>query len=118
MNLVFISTGTPSMARDFQESMGLTSPIWVDKLRESYRHLGFKRGVAATLFNWKSLKHMIRSWKKGHRQGAALGDPWQQGGVLVVAQGGKALYGFAAQEAGDHPPMEEVLSATFSHIGR
>lgn len=99
------------MARDFREKLGVGATIWVDKLRETYRHLGFKRGVWGSLFSPKMLRHGWRALRAGFRQSLPLGDPWQQGGVLVVRKGGDVVYAFASAEAGDHPPIAEVLAA-------
>lgn len=109
--MIFVSTGTPAMARDFQEKQGVKGGVWVDEKRRSYRHLGFKRSPASTLFNFATIRHALRAWKKGFRQGSTQGDPWQQGGVLVVRAGGDVVYSYASEEAGDLAPMEEVLSA-------
>ena len=51
------------------------------------------------------------AWAKGFRQGATQGDPWQQGGVLVVRAGGEAVLCFASEEAGDLAPTAEVMAA-------
>lgn len=111
MKLVFVSTGTPTMARDFREALGITAPVWVDKHRETYRHLGFKRGIWRTLFSPRTLLNALRATRAGFRQGKTQGDPWQQGGVLVVRRGGAPVYAYAAAVAGDHPPTAEVLGA-------
>ena len=47
----------------------------------------------------------VRAFGSGNRQGRTQGDPWQQGGVLVVSplrDGGRVLLQHAASEAG-HP---------------
>jgi len=110
--LVFVSTGTPAMARDFREQQRVTASIWVDRRRATYRHLGFKRSPGSTLFSPAILKHAWRALRKGFRQGATQGDPWQQGGVLVVRRGGEAVFCFASAQAGDLASMEDVLAAT------
>ncbi len=99
------------MALDFQGLQGFGVTTWVDRRRRTYRHLGFKRGPGSTLFNLASLRHALRAWRKGFRQGATRGDPWQQGGVLVVRAGGEAVMCFAAEEAGDLAPTADVMDA-------
>ncbi|MDH3214324.1 MAG: SDR family NAD(P)-dependent oxidoreductase, partial [Myxococcales bacterium] len=39
------------------------------------------------------------------------GDPWQLGGVFVIRPGGDLTYRYVSREAGDHPPVEEILAA-------
>lgn len=99
------------MARDFREKLKLTALVWVDKHRETYRHLGFRRGVLATVFNPRTFLHGMRAARAGFRQGKTRGDPWQQGGVLVVKRGGAPVYAYASAVAGDHPPTSAVISA-------
>jgi hypothetical protein len=99
------------MAADFQAQQGFGATTWVDQKRRTYRHLGFKRGPGSTVFSAAALRHALRAWRKGFRQGATQGDPWQQGGVLVVRAGGQAVLCFASEEAGDLPPTDEVMAA-------
>jgi len=108
---VFVGCGLPVMAKDFAAEHGITSPLWVDPTRESYRHLGFVRTGLRALLDPRTLAHGLRAFRKGFRQGRVQGDPHQQGGVLVVAAGGKPVYGFAAEVPGDMPPTDEVLAA-------
>jgi len=99
------------MALDFQGLQGFGATTWVDQGRRAYRHLGFKRGPGSTLLNLDTLRHALRAWRKGFRQEATQGDPWQQGGVLVVRAGGDAVLCFAAEEAGDLAPTADVMAA-------
>jgi hypothetical protein len=48
---------------------------------------------------------------RAFREDFAQGDPWQLGGVLVIRPGGELTYRQASREAGDHPPVEEILAA-------
>jgi len=111
VRLVFVSTGTPAMAQDFQAAHGFGATTWVDQRRRTYRHLGFKRGPGSTLFSAAALRHALRAFRKGFRQGATQGDPWQQGGVLVVRAGGEPVLCHASEEAGDLAPTAEVMAA-------
>ncbi len=111
MRLVFVSTGRPHMAADFRATVGLRADLWLDPRRSAYRHLGFKRSVRSSLFNLQSLRHGLRALKAGFRQGRTQGDPWQQGGVVVVDARGRPVFAYASAEAGDHPKVSEVLAA-------
>lgn len=107
----FISTGLPAMVDDFVQTYSVKWPVYVDPRRETYRYLGFKRGLLNTLFNPRTLLNGIRAMRSGARQGKPQGDPWQQGGALVVKKGGEVIYAFASASAGDHPSVNELLDA-------
>jgi hypothetical protein len=108
VGLTFIGSGNPIMAADFRDFMKLEVPVWVDTRRESYRFLGF-RHQPLMLFNPSLWANGLRAARAGFRQGRTQGDPWQQGGVLVVRRGGQPVYGHASATAGDHPPLDTVL---------
>jgi hypothetical protein len=105
------------MAQDFREQQRVGVAIWVDPKRATYRHLGFKRGPGSTLFNLSTSRNALRALRKGFFQGATQGDPWQQGGVLVVGKGGEPVYCYASEEAGDMAPMKDVLAAARAAAG-
>ncbi len=108
MNLVFIGSGNALMATDFREALALEVPVWVDPKRVTYTHLGFHRSFTM-LFNPRVWANAVRAARAGFRQVKTQGDPWQQGGVLVVKQGGALVYGYASATAGDHPPIDVVM---------
>jgi peroxiredoxin len=61
VQLVFVSTGSPTMAQDFRERLGLKAPVWVDSRRRACAHLGFKRDVFSTLFHPRALRNGLRA---------------------------------------------------------
>lgn len=85
-------------------------PIWVDPERRSYDALGFSRSLGST-FSFASLRHGRRAWGSGNRQSRTQGDPWQQGGALIVQPSGEVTYRYASAAAGDHPEVSAVLAA-------
>jgi hypothetical protein len=109
--LVLIGNGNRHFAKAFADAFGITSPLFVDTTRESYRALGMKRGFFATLGNAASFRNMARALHAGFRQGATRGDAWQLGGVLVVRRGGEIAYRHLGSAAGDHAPVAEILAA-------
>jgi hypothetical protein len=109
--LVFIGVGNRHFAEGFRRDLGLTEPLYVDTQRNSYRALGMKRGVLATLFTRATWRNQGRARAGGFRQKGVKGDPWQLGGVLVVQPGGRVAYRYLSETAGDHPPVAEVLAA-------
>lgn len=110
VTLAFVGNGTPAMLEDFKTSLGLDVPVFTDPSRRSYAQLGFRRG-AFTVLSPRVLASAVRAWRAGFRQKKTQGDPVQQGGVLVLRRGGQAEYAFASEEAGHHPPIDEVIEA-------
>lgn len=109
--IVMIGNGAPNFAKAFQEDFSITTPILVDPSLESYRALGMRRGIFATLFSGKVLLHAARALRGGFRQGKTRGDHFQLGGVLVVRPDGVVLYRYQSETAGDHPPLADIIAA-------
>ncbi len=110
VKLIYVGLGTPLMAQDFSEQLGVHAPVWTDKERKTYKALGMKRGWK-TVLNRHSLGAAARALLKGNFQGRTQGNPVQQGGVLVVKRGGEPVFNYVSAVAGDHPPMNDVLGA-------
>jgi hypothetical protein len=110
-DLVLIGNGGRQAASAFCEEHGITSPVYVDVARRAYLALGMRRGVRSPIGAVRTVGHAARAWRRGFRQGAVQGDAWQLGGVLVVLPGGRIVYRHLSTEAGDHPPVAEVLAA-------
>ncbi len=108
--LVVVGQGNSRWARAFRERLALSSPVYVDPEREIYAALGMKRGVASQL-TLGALRNYWRALRSGHFPRGLLGDTLQQGGVLVVLPGGRIAYRYLSREAGDHPPVADVLAA-------
>ncbi len=98
------------MADDFRAQLSLSSPVWVDTKRLTYKALKFTRGWK-TVLNARSLLNAVRALSKGHFQHRTQGDALLNGGVLVAKQGGQCIYAWASQVAGDHPRTADVLKA-------
>ena len=109
--LVLVGNGSRHHAQGFKQALGLTCPLYVDTKLDTYRALEMKRGLFATLGSPAAWKHMARALRSGFRQGITRGDAWQLGGVLIVKPGGEILYRHRSREAGDHPPLADVLAA-------
>ena len=109
--IIMIGNGAPNFAKAFQEDFSITTPMYVDPSLESYRALGMRRGLLATLFSGKVLVHGARALRGGFRQGITRGDHWQLGGVLVVRPDGAVLYRHLSETAGDHPPLSDIIAA-------
>jgi len=108
--LIVIGNGSVDMANGFREDLAMDVPLYTDPTLRVYELAGMKYG-ARTTFNLKTLAHGVRAFRAGFRQTKVLGSPHQQGGMLVIKPGGEIVYGYASNEAGDQPPMHEVLTA-------
>lgn len=109
-DLVVIGNGTPSFMAGFREQTGWDGPLYTDPSLAAYRAAELKRGVAAT-FDPRSLGKGLALLVRGGRQGRTQGDPWQQGGVLVVAKHGAIKWQQAAGHAADNATADQIVAA-------
>ena len=114
--LVFIGNGTPEQAARFanREVPGCT--VLTDPSRRSYTALGMRRGVLSTLAPGSALA-AVGAAARGHRQTAVEGDPWQQGGLLLLGRGGEILFLQQNRDAGERPDLDGAL-AVLAPAGR
>ena len=107
--LVFVGSGTPAMAADFKERFSVVPPVLVDTSRQAFAAAAMRRSLFSTL-HWRSLRSAIRAYRAGFRQGRVLGDPWQQGGVLVFDGVGEIRHKQSDQVGGDPLDVEAILA--------
>jgi hypothetical protein len=108
--LVFVGNGSPEQARAFQQRRVPGDRVFTDPELSVYRGLGMRRGVGATL-GLRSLIAGAQAYRAGFRQEGTQGDPWQQGGLLALARGGRVVYEQRNRSAGDRPDLEAALAA-------
>ena len=108
--LVVVGSGQPNFARAFREDLNLDCPILLDPELRAYAAAGLRRDMRST-FNLKALGHGFRALRGGFRQEGIQGDPWQQGGVLVINPAGTVLFQHVSEAAGDHPDPARVVAA-------
>jgi NAD(P)-dependent dehydrogenase (short-subunit alcohol dehydrogenase family) len=108
--LVIVGNGAQNFAAAFREDFELDCPILVDPELRAYRAAGLRRGRVELLSPRLPL-NALRALRSGSRQTGVQGDPWQLGGVFVIRPGGHLMYRYVSREAGDHPPVEEILAA-------
>jgi hypothetical protein len=110
--VLVIGNGWPAMAKHFAERVGLPASITLltDPSRRAYRGAGLKRGLWRTLGPHAWLPY-LRTLLRGFRQRWTAGDPWQQGGALVLAPGGRVLYRHVSEHPGDQAAVAALLSA-------
>ena len=105
-----MGNGAAHFAAAFREDYKLDGPLLLDPELRAYRAAGLRRGRVEALsprLPWNAL----RALRAGSRQGAIQGDPWQLGGVFVIGRDGELAYRYVSREAGDHPPVDDILAA-------
>ena len=114
--LAVIGNGWPAMAKAFAEHVGYPASVAVltDPSKKAYELAGLRRSALLTLLNPASLLRFIRANLHGFRQGRTSGDPWQQGGALVVRPGGQVAFRYASWGPGDHASADTLLRAVTS----
>ena len=108
--LIVIGNGSPSFIAGFRDETGWRGPLYVDPSLALYAAAGMKRGVMST-FNLRSAARSVGTLRRGFRQGKMQGDPWQQGGVLVVARDGRVIWSHASGGPGDNAQADAILAA-------
>lgn len=94
------------MAKDFVRQFNVRFPVFTDPERSSYRLAGLKRSVGLSL---RTLKRASRAIASGNLQGKVAGDPWQQGGVLIVDPDSTVVWRHVNDGAGDHADISDIL---------
>lgn len=111
--LVAIGSGTPAQAKAFSQELAMTTPLVTDPTLEAYKRGGMKRGVLRTL-SFKGVGFALRARRGGFKQTGTSGDPWQQGGVVVLAaldRGGAVTLQHAASAAGEPTDFGVMVEA-------
>jgi dehydrogenase/reductase SDR family protein 12 len=108
--LVIVGNGAAPFAAAFREDYDLDTPLLVDPELRAYRAAGLRRGRVEMLSPRLPL-NALRAMRKGFVQTSVEGDPWQLGGVFVIRPGGHLTYRYVSREAGDHPPVDDILAA-------
>ncbi len=110
--LVIVGNGWPAMAKDFAEKAQLPADVTLltDPSLQSYAAAGLKRSALLTL-GPKGWLPYLRTMKRGFRQGKTKGDPWQQGGALVVARGGEVLFRHVSTGPSDQANPDSLVAA-------
>ena len=107
--LVIVGNGAQNFAAAFREDFELDCPILIDPELRAYRAAGLRRG-RVELLSPRVPRNALRAFRSGSRQTGVEGDPWQLGGVFVIRPGGDLTYRYVSSEAGDHPPIDEILA--------
>ncbi|KNA04641.1 hypothetical protein SOVF_197750 [Spinacia oleracea] len=117
--LVLIGPGNIDQANAFYEQTKFEGEVYVDPNHSSYDALKFVSGVSTT-FTPKAALKIIELYMEGYRQDWELSfqkdtvsrGGWQQGGIIVAGPGKTNIsYIHKDKEAGDDPPIEDILKA-------
>lgn len=106
----FVGTGLPAMAAAFAAEWAGPHPVLSDPSRAVFAAAGMRRSLFATL-HWRLFANAWRAFRSGFRQGKVQGDPWQQGGVLVLDRRGATVHRQIDRAGGDPLDLEAVLAA-------
>jgi hypothetical protein len=109
-DLVVIGNGSPSFIAGFRDETGWDGPLYTDPSLAVYKAAELKRGVLRT-FSARALGKTIKAFSGGRRQGRTQGDPWQQGGTLVIDTAGTVLWHHVSENVGDQSHAEEIATA-------
>jgi len=107
--LVIVGNGAPNFAAGFRDEFDIDGPLLLDPDLRAYRAAGLRRG-RVELLSPRLPMNALRALRSGSRQTGVEGDPWQLGGVFVIRPDGELTYRYISREAGDHPPIDEILA--------
>lgn len=92
----------------------ILADLFIDEKKQSYNELGFKRfgffGLFPAVLSRLSRAAQARAKSLG-LGGNMAGDGYQNGGALVVKQGGETLFHFVQEEAAEHASNADILKA-------
>lgn len=99
---------------EFIDGKFFLGDLFIDEQKKSYNELGFKRFGFLGLFPaiLSSLSRAAQARAKNLGLGGNMaGDGYQNGGALVVKQGGETLFHFVQAEAAEHASNADILKA-------
>lgn len=108
--IVYVSTGTPAMAKDFAAKEGLGGLVLSDIDRKAFAAARMPRSLWK-LLHPRFVANLWRSLRAGFKQTGVQGDPWQQGGVLVFARDGRLVHQQVDGAAGDLLDVDAIVAA-------
>ena len=108
--IVFVGNGLPAMAREFAAQHADGIPVLSDPTKKTFELAGMRRGLS-TVMRPSMLANAWRAFRSGHRQTKVQGDPWQQGGALVLGADGAVLHAQRDCAAGDAIDWARVVAA-------
>ncbi len=111
--IVFIGNGNPAHALEFMGELRLTEGVYTDPARKLYRAFAMHHGLRRTL-NLQTRKNARRASFNGFRQTGIKGDPWQQGGNVVLDSSGNLVSVQRAEVAGEQLDTRAAIDLLLS----
>ena len=108
--LVVIGCGKHGCIKEFQEVTGYKGKILTDPSREAFKILGLTCSIGG-LLGLKSIFRAFSALRQGIKPGSLQGSALQLGGAVVVDTSPAIRYVYRSNEAGDDPPVKEMLEA-------
>ena len=109
-DLIIIGSGSCSDIPEFRKITGYEGKILTDPSRATFAYLGLTSGVGG-LLGLKTLSRGFSALRQGIKPGSLQGSALQLGGAVIIDKNGSVLYQFRSREAGEDPPVEEMLAA-------
>src|SRR4051794_22553003 len=120
VGVAVVGFGTPADAAEFRRLQGVDLQLLVDSPeRRTYVLAGAKVATFGELLGpkvaWQATKRTLLSRLRlgsiAVHQGKIRHHAAQLGGVLLIAPDGSVRYSYLSEDAGDNPPLREVLAA-------
>ncbi|KAG6523152.1 thioredoxin-like protein AAED1, chloroplastic isoform X1 [Zingiber officinale] len=117
--LVLVGPGTVEQAKAFVEQTKFEGEVYADPTHSSYDAIKFAYGVLTT-FTPSAGKKILELYLEGYRQDWELSfkkntverGGWQQGGIIIAGPGVNNISCIHKdKEAGDDPPIEDIIKA-------
>ncbi|MCB2174010.1 redoxin domain-containing protein [bacterium] len=113
-NLVIIGSGQSDQLPALRAATGYQGTLLTDPQRKTYTFLGLNRSVGGVI-GLKMVARAVRSIASGYRPGTLQGDALQLGGAITITVDNRVSYFFKSSEAGEHPPVADLL-ASLDHV--
>ena len=84
-HVVFAHMADAAEGARFMARYWPAAPAVSDPDRRLYRAAGLGRGGASQMFRPAVWSAGLAAWRKGHRVGLPVGDPWQMSGLVLLA---------------------------------
>jgi hypothetical protein len=105
-----VAIGRPAHAERYCGSVTCLADTELD----AYRSYGLREGGLKELATPDVMAAGMRAAMKGHLPGIGTGNTLMMPGTFVIDRSGIVRYAYYSRHAGDHPPMEDLMSAVRS----
>jgi peroxiredoxin len=106
-----VTQGDPGEAGALCDRLHIPFPCLADPGFDAYRAFGLRRGNLLQLVGPSTAPRYFEAMLKGHRAERPRGDVMMLGATFIIDTGGVIRYARYARNAGDHPPVIELVEA-------